>query len=212
MTVVVDYGASNIRSVCNAFEELGEEVTVADRPDALDGAERIVLPGVGAMAPAMARLREAGLDRALDRAVRDEGVPFLGICLGMQMMCRRGCEGGVETEGLGWIDGEVLRLEAAPPDWRVPNMGWSEIAAREAAPVCGGLRADAAFYFCHSYHARLDDPAQSAATLDFDGPVTAAVWRGNAFGVQFHPERSGNVGQALLEAFLEWDGGPADAW
>ena len=143
MTVVVDYGASNIRSVLNAFEDLGEDVEVASRPEGLEGAERIVLPGVGAMAPAMARLREAGLDRALDRAVRERRVPFLGICLGMQMMCRRGNENGIETEGLGWIDGEVVRLTATP-DWRVPNMGWSEVRFEEGAPLCRGHSDDPA--------------------------------------------------------------------
>ena len=206
MTVVVDYGASNILSVLNALEELGEEAEVVTEPDALASAEHIILPGVGAIAPAMARIRESGLGEALTEAVRDRGTPFLGICVGMQMMCRLGTEGGVETEGLGWIDGDVLRLDATPPQWRVPNMGWAETRETTADSLVGGLRNGTAFYYCHSYHAVLRDETHLAAEADFDGPITAAVWRGSAFGVQFHPERSGNAGLGLIERFLDWDG------
>ncbi len=206
MIALVDYGASNIRSVLNALADLGEEAQVVTRPEDLAEAERIVLPGVGAMAPAVERLRASGLDEALTDAVRERGVPFLGICLGMQMMCRRGYEGEVESEGLGWLDGEVVRLEAEPPRWRVPNMGWSEVTPNGDGGLFEGLRRDSAFYFCHGYHARLHDPQDMAASVDFHGPVTAAVWRGNAVGVQFHPERSGASGLRLLERFLDWDG------
>ncbi len=206
MIALVDYGASNIRSVLNAIADLGEEAQVVTRPEALAEAKRIILPGVGAMAPAVERLRAGGLDEALNEAVRERGVPFLGICLGMQMMCRRGYEGDVESEGLGWLDGEVVRLEPDPPQWRVPNMGWSEVTPNGGGGLFEGLRPDSAFYFCHSYHARLRDPSDMAASVDFHGPVTAAVWRGNAMGVQFHPERSGAGGLRLLESFLDWDG------
>ena len=206
MTVVVDYGASNLQSVVNALTELGEEARVASVPSELEGAERIILPGVGAMAPAMARLRDSGLAEALNGAVRERGTPFLGICLGMQMMAARGHEGGLETEGLGWVPGAAVRLEAAPPDWRVPHIGWTEICTEDSFPLADGLRRDAGFYFCHSYHVALEDRQHLAAEAAFDGAITAAVWRGSAIGVQFHPERSGNAGLRLIEGFLDWDG------
>jgi len=206
-TVVVDYGAGNMLSVANALAELGESARPACVPADLDGATRIILPGVGAMAPAMRRLRETGLAGGLENKVRREGIPFLGICLGMQMMCRAGFE-GERTEGLGWIDGDVHAMSPSPPAWLVPNMGWCELAGRTAAPVFDGLRDNATFYFCHSYHA--DAPAGSQiARVAFgadSGAVTAAVWRGNAIGVQFHPERSGNNGLKLIANFLSWDG------
>lgn len=204
-TIVIDYGAGNILSVANALEELGEPMRLAAEPAALDGASRIILPGVGAMGPAMRQLRQSGLADALDRAVRQDRVPFLGICLGMQMMCRLGHEGEV-TEGLGWIDGEIRPLSPAPA-WPVPHMGWAEVVDRAGVPVFDGLRANAAFYFCHSYYADAA-PADQAGRVEFAGtPVTAALWRGNAIGVQFHPERSGNSGLRLIENFLTWDGG-----
>ena len=120
MTLVIDYGAGNMRSVLNALDELGETPTVSDDPAAVAKAERIILPGVGAMKPAMARLRARGLDRALTDAVRGRDVPILGICLGMQMMCSVGHEGGEPVQGLGWIDGEVVLLEGAPPQTARP--------------------------------------------------------------------------------------------
>jgi glutamine amidotransferase len=180
---------------------------VATDPDGLDGASRIILPGVGAMAPAMRRLRESGLAARIDRMVREEATPFLGICLGMQMMCKSGFE-GERTECLGWIDADVRALPAAPPTWLVPNMGWCELRGRVEAPVFDGVRDRASFYFCHSYAAGAPD-APTIARVGFgpnDNAVTAALWRGSAVGVQFHPERSGNNGLRLIENFLAWDG------
>lgn len=206
MTVVIDYGAGNVGSVLNALEELGEEAEVITEADALEEAARIILPGVGAMAPAMAKLRAASLDVALDKAVRERAVPFLGICLGMQIMCKRGHEGRRATDGLGWVDGEVVELEAAPPERLVPHMGWAEVAWQDDEPLFEGLRDRSSFYFCHSFHARLADDAPRSAVVELGGAVTAALRCGSAVGVQFHPERSSNAGLRLIENFLDWDG------
>jgi imidazole glycerol-phosphate synthase subunit HisH len=206
MTLVIDYGAGNMRSVLNALDELGETPTVSDDPATVAKADRIILPGVGAMKPAMARLRARGLDRALTDAVRGRDVPILGICLGMQMMCSVGHEGGEPVQGLGWIDGEVVLLEGAPPQRRVPHFGWSEAQWTPGCPLASKLRASSAFYFCHSYHAVTKNPDDVAATVEFGGPHTAALWNGSAIAVQFHPERSGKSGLQLLENFLDWDG------
>src|SRR4051794_18476130 len=153
MTLVIDYGAGNMLSVLNALDELGETPVASDDPAAVAKAERIILPGVGAIKPAMARLRERGLDKALTDAVRGRDVPILGICLGLQMMCTVGYEGGEPVQGLGWIDGEVVLLEAAPPALRVPHFGWSEVQWTPGCPLANKLRTSSAFYFCHSYHA-----------------------------------------------------------
>ena len=210
MIAVIDYGAGNIRSVLNALEELGEDAVVIDAPEALRDPARIILPGVGAMAPAMARLRERGLDAALTEAVLERGVPFLGICLGMQLMCTIGHEGGETVRGLGWVDGDVVALEPAPPARLVPHTGWAEVVCDPDDPLFQGLRPGTAFYFCHSFHARVADPDHCGASIDFGEPVTVGLRCGAALGVQFHPERSGNAGLRLIENFLEWEG-PAAA-
>ena len=207
MTVVVDFGAGNLRSVLNALEELGEDAAVVAEPAALEEAERIILPGVGAMASAMARLEAAGLERAVREAVTERGVPFLGICLGMQMMCTLSREGGAPTPGFGWIEGEVVALEPDPPTRLVPHIGWAEILPRGTHPLFEGIAPGTAFYFCHSFHADLADRAPETAAIDLGGPpVTVAIEHKNALGVQFHPERSGNAGLRLIENFLDWDG------
>ena len=206
MTVVIDYGAGNMRSVLNALDELGETPTVSDDPAVVAKARRIILPGVGAMKPAMVRLRARGLDRALTDAVRGAKVPFLGICLGMQMLCVTGYEGGEPVSGLGWVDGEVVMLEGAPPERRVPHFGWAEVQWTAGCPLANKLRSNSAFYFCHSYHAVTKNTDDVAATMDFGGAHTAALRKGSAIAVQFHPERSGKSGLQLLENFLDWDG------
>ena len=207
MISVIDYGAGNLCSVLNALEELGEEAEVVSEGAALAEAERIILPGVGAMASAMTRLKAAGLDAAVQDAVAERGVPFLGICLGMQMMCTLSREGGAATPGFGWVAGEVVALEPDPPARLVPHIGWAEIAPSNGHPLFDGIAPGTAFYFCHSFHAALTDRTPETAALDLGGPlVTVAIERGNAVGVQFHPERSGNAGLRLIENFLDWDG------
>ena len=202
-TTVINYGNSNIFSVLNALDDIGEDVVIGADPETVSRAERIILPGVGAFGPAMARLTETGLAAALDDAVRKRGVPYLGICLGMQLMAQRGFEGGTATDGFGWVEGDVVALEPEPPHWRVPHMGWAIVGWDEGTPLAGSLQKDAAFYFCHSYHlASSEEPV--CGVVDFHGTAAAALRSGSALGVQFHPERSGNNGLRLLENFLKW--------
>ena len=208
-SVVIDYGAGNIQSVVNALDELGEPVFLAVAPEDLAAASRIILPGVGALGTAMRRLNETGLAEVLNRKVRQEGIPFLGICLGMQMMCRLGHE-GEKTICLGWVDAEVQSLAPALPEWRVPNIGWAEVLDRQGVPLFGGLRDNAAFYFCHSYFAEARGAVVAGRVTFGTEALPAVLWRGNAIGVQFHPERSGNVGLRFVENFLSWDGAGRD--
>lgn len=202
-TTVINYGNSNVFSVLNALDEIGEDVVIGSDAGTIARADRIILPGVGAFAPAVTRLGAAGFSEAIDEAVQKRGVPYLGICLGMQLMAQRGFEGGAVTEGFGWIEGDVVALEPDPPRWRVPHMGWSAVGWASDAPLAGGLQRDSAFYFCHSYHVASTKPAV-CGTMDFRGTAAAALRSGNALGVQFHPERSGNNGLRVLENFVNW--------
>lgn len=197
---VVDHGLCNLDSIARAIEHCGGEPARATRPGDLTDVRRIVLPGVGAFPAAMARLDELGLTAALDDAVRHDGVPVLGICLGMQLMLTVG-EEGAETKGFGWIDGRVTRLVPAA-DERVPHVGWNTVQALPGAAPFTGLSEDADFYFVHSYHVVPDDPADIAATTPFAGGFVSAVVRGHCWGVQFHPEKSQTAGFAVLRSFL----------
>ncbi len=197
---LIDYGAGNLRSVAKALEAAGPaRVELTSDPDALARADRIVLPGVGAFGACRAAL--AGIDGmvdALDRRVRSEGAPFLGICVGMQLMAERGEEHGTHA-GLGWIAGVVRRMAAAP-GLRIPHMGWNAIAPTSAE----GLVAAGHGYFVHGY--ALEDAAGDdvVALTDHGGPVIAAVRRETALGVQFHPEKSQRYGLDLLARWLAW--------
>lgn len=197
---VVDYGMANIDSVRRALEECGAQVVVTDQPHELAKADRIVLPGVGAFPDAMANLRARGLDEALDQEVVDAGAPFLGICLGMQLIADVGHE-GTETAGLGWIRAEVVRLEPASGE-RVPHVGWNEVDAAPGSTVLSNVPSASDFYFVHSYHVVCSDPADVAGTTPFCGRFTSAIEHGNIWAVQFHPEKSQRHGFALLQAFL----------
>lgn len=202
-TVIVDYGAGNIGSVANALAEIGEPASVISDASGLASASRIIMPGVGAMAPAMAALHARGLVTGLKDAVAGRKLPFLGICLGMQIMCDVGYENET-TAGLGLVEGEVKPLHATPPQWRVPHMGWAEVDDRHSNPLFQDIRESAAFYFCHSYYVSTSG-AYAAGMLRFgDISAVVALQSGNAFGVQFHPERSGSNGLKLLENFITW--------
>ena len=200
MTVaLIDYGAGNLRSVANALAAVGCEAVVTDDPEVVRTADRIVLPGVGAFAAAMAALRaREGLVEALDEAVRGRGTPFLGVCVGMQLMAAWGLEHG-RTAGLGWVPGTVAPL-GPTAEARVPHMGWNDVV-----PTAGGAplieRGEA--YFLHGYAYR-GDGLEVVAVTDHGGPVAAAVASGTAIGVQFHPEKSGAYGLAFLQRFLDW--------
>jgi glutamine amidotransferase len=198
---IVDYGLCNLDSVQRAVEECGGRPVCTTQPDDVAAADRVILPGVGAFPLAMANLRRSGLADALQRRVIEQGRPFLGICLGMQLMASRGLEGG-STEGLGWIDGEVRRLE--PQDGaRVPHVGWNEVLDVHADPLFAGVPAGADFYFVHSFAVCLSDDAPVIGRTPYGGlHIVSAVRRENLCGVQFHPEKSQRVGFRVLRNFL----------
>ena len=210
-TAIIDYGSGNLRSAAKAFERAAADTTpatpvlVTDDPDRVGRAERIVLPGVGAFADCKAGLAARdGMIEALEDAVLRRGVPFLGICVGMQLMARVGHEHG-EHEGLGWIDGEVAPLEPGDVTLKVPHMGWNDLAlAGEPHPILKGLPGDAHAYFVHSYGLMCRRDDEVFATVDYGGTVTAVAGRDNMVGTQFHPEKSQEVGLTVIGNFLRW--------
>jgi glutamine amidotransferase len=198
---IVDYGMCNLDSVRRAFEEVGARPYVTDDPGDLDAADRIVLPGVGAFPDAMCNLRARGLDEALAKQVCDEGAPFLGVCLGMQLMAAIG-EEVQTTQGLGWLDARCVRFVPTDTDRRVPHVGWNEVTPGVDSPLFEGIPANTDFYFVHSFHVECTEPDQVLATTPYCGGFVSAVQRGQAFGVQFHPEKSQRFGLRLLQNFL----------
>lgn len=206
--VIIDYGSGNLRSAEKAFRRMAAEtgggaVEVAADPDAVARADRIVLPGVGAFADCRRGLDAIpGLLDALVARV-GAGCPFLGICVGMQLMATCGHEHGT-TPGFGWIAGEVVWLAPADPALKVPHMGWNELVIDRPHPLLDGIRPGDHAYFVHSYQLRPDDPAMRVAHVDHGGPVTAMVARANMAGTQFHPEKSHATGLRLIANFLRW--------
>ncbi|WP_376957877.1 imidazole glycerol phosphate synthase subunit HisH [Azospirillum sp. A26] len=207
---LIDYGSGNLRSAAKAIERAAGEadasytVLVTSDADAVRRADRVVLPGVGAFADCKRGLSEVpGMLEALEEVVHRRGRPFLGICVGMQLMAERGREYGV-TEGLGWIAGEVVKLEPADPALKIPHMGWNELNIRHPHPVLAGLPEGSHAYFVHSYQFRLADPDTLIASADYGGPFAAVVGRDNLVGTQFHPEKSQATGLALIANFLRW--------
>ena len=204
---LIDYGSGNLRSAEKALVRAADgraDIVVTHDPAVVASADRIVLPGVGAFAACMAALSEReGVIEAMNHAVHDRGVPFLGICVGLQLMASRGLEFGV-TPGLGWIDGDVRKIEPTDPHLKIPHMGWNNLQDVTDLPVLSGLRAGAPVYFTHSFAMFPSDDAHVAAWVDHGGRFPAAVARGNLAGVQFHPEKSQSAGLKLLSDFLEW--------
>jgi len=201
MLIIVDYGMGNIASVANAFAAAGAHALVTDRPDDIANATRIVLPGVGAFGEAMTRLRQSALIEPLRRAVLTERKPCLGICLGMQLLAESSSEHG-HHEGLGWIKGSVRRLEPADKTLRVPHVGWNVVKVQRPNALLDATKAEATFYFVHSYHFVTTDPEATIGVCDHGGPLTAAVATDHIFGTQFHPEKSQRHGLAVLRSFL----------
>ena len=209
---IVDYGAGNLRSASKAFERAVRsiaadiEVAVTSEPDFVRRADRIVLPGVGAFEDCMRGLTAIkGMRETLEDRVIRNATPFLGICVGMQLMATEGREKGV-TPGLDWIPGAVVRLEPAG-GLKVPHMGWNTLTFTQAHPLLAGIPdGDNGLhaYFVHSYHLATDDPSTLFATADYGQAVTACVGRDNMFGTQFHPEKSQTLGLKLIENFLGW--------
>ena len=207
MIAIVDYGMGNKHSVLNALRYLGVAAEVTADPDKIRLADRVILPGVGAFGAAMENLNRSGLREAMNEAVLTRGQPFLGICLGMQLVAGRGTEKGL-FDGLGWIPGEVRLLTPDSPDIKLPHVGWNDIAIEGNPPLFQGLKKERAFYFVHSYAICPLIPVHVAASCDYGGPFVAAVYRDNIFATQFHPEKSQKNGLTILENFAEWEGGP----
>lgn len=198
--VVVDYGMGNLRSVAQGLERVGAEVRLSARPREVLEAEKLVLPGVGAFAAAMAELRRRALLEPLRRYLEQEDRPFLGICLGLQLLFERSFEEG-EHEGLGVLSGEVVRFAPAEAGLKVPHMGWNQLQMRPGVPLFAGVPQEAYVYFVHSYYVRAR-PEVVAAETDYGGRFCSAVWRGQAFATQFHPEKSQKVGLQMLANFV----------
>jgi glutamine amidotransferase len=204
---LINYGSGNLRSAEKALIRAADgksEIVVTDDPDVIAGADRIVLPGVGAFAACMGAFEaRPGVSEAMTEAVHGKGAPFLGICVGMQLLASRGLEFG-ETPGLDWIAGDVRRLESADPAIKIPHMGWNGLTDVSDQPVFAGLKDGQTVYFTHSFAFFPKDERDVAAYVDHGERFPAAVARGNVAGVQFHPEKSQAAGLALLARFLEW--------
>jgi len=196
---LVDYGMGNLASVAKALERNGADVTLTDSPSQVRRSGAVVLPGVGAFRDAVGRLRRTGLDAAVTERIA-AGVPFLGVCLGLQLLFERSFEGG-EWCGLGVFGGDVVRLETS---LKVPQIGWNELRFRPPGKsLAAGLEAPVYVYFVHSFVVWPDDPSVVAATTDYDGDRVAAVVRDNVWAVQFHPEKSSGVGLRMLASFVD---------
>jgi glutamine amidotransferase len=210
IVAVIDYGSGNLRSAAKAFEraaaenQIRAEISVTRSPEAIAAADSIVLPGVGAFADCRRGLMGVpGLEAALYEVVMIRARPFLGICVGMQLMAHAGRE-FESVDGLGWIGGEVVTIQPTDPALKIPHMGWNEIEPRRAHPLLAGLDAGVHAYFVHSYHFRLADPADLVASTDYGQPLAAVIARDNFAGTQFHPEKSQEAGLRLIGNFLRW--------
>jgi len=209
LTILVDYDASNLHSAEKAFQRMAlegnaGEVRVTSRPEDVLRADRIVLPGDGAFPFCKRQLAGvSGLSDALEDAVIRQAKPFLGICVGMQMMATWGRE-YEDVEGLDWIAGEVVRIAPADPALKVPHMGWNDLVIDNPHPVLDGIATGDHAYFVHSYHFKVANPSERLAHVDFGGDVTAIIGRDNMIGTQFHPEKSQTAGLRLIANFLTW--------
>jgi glutamine amidotransferase len=214
MTVaIIDYGSGNLRSCAKAFERAAREnnfaldVVVTNDPHQVKAASHIVLPGVGAFADCRAGLDAVGgMVEMLEQQVINDGKPFMGICVGMQLMAKVGRE-FANTDGLGWIDGEVVAIEPNDPSLKIPHMGWNELVLDDAGashPVLNGIASGDHAYFVHSFHMQIATPSQRLASVDYGTDITAMVGRDNMIGTQFHPEKSQKTGLTLIGNFLGW--------
>ena len=207
---IIDYGSGNLRSATKAFERAAREAGIAaeidltDKAERVASADRIVLPGVGAYADCRRGLDAVpGMVEALRDVVEVKARPFLGICVGMQLMSSRGMEKTV-TEGLGWIRGDVVKMTPNDPGLKIPQIGWNTLDRRHPHPLFDGIPETLHAYFVHSYHLAAENREDVVATVDYGGPMTAFVASGNKAGAQFHPEKSQTLGLALITNFLRW--------
>jgi imidazole glycerol-phosphate synthase subunit HisH len=210
---IIDYGSGNLRSATKAFERaarecsINAEIILTDKPEIVASADRIVLPGVGAYADCKAGLMHVqGMSEALQQRVLSEGAPFLGICVGMQLMSTRGLE-KTTTQGLGWIDGDVVEMTPNDPNLKIPQIGWNTIELTKPHPVFANIKTGndgLHAYFVHSYHLAATNPDDVLAVTQYGGAMTAAVAKDNMIGTQFHPEKSQTLGLSLIANFLRW--------
>ena len=208
LTAIIDYESGNLHSAEKAFQRMALEVDAGDvvvtsDADVIAGADRIVLPGDGAFPACATALRASGAFDAMVEAVETKARPFLGICVGMQLMARQGLE-YEPTDGLGWINGVVDRITPADPNLKVPHMGWNDLVIDASHPVLDGIATGEHAYFVHSYQMRMDSNDQRIAHVDYGGDVTAIVARDTMIGFQFHPEKSAATGLRMIANFLNW--------
>jgi imidazole glycerol-phosphate synthase subunit HisH len=201
MIAIIDYGMGNLRSVQKGFEKVGHTAVVTSDPEIIRSASKVVLPGVGAFGDAMDELRRRKLVEPVKEAIA-ESKPFLGICLGLQLLFEVSYEGG-QHEGLGILPGEVVRFDL-PRKYKVPHMGWNELEIRRPAPVLAGLRSGTHVYFVHSYYGVPRNREDTAAETIYGNAFTSVVWRNNLFATQFHPEKSQADGLKILRNFAEY--------
>lgn len=199
--VIIDYGMANLRSVQKAFEKVGHTAEISGDPARLAAAGKLVLPGVGAFRDAIARLREAKLDKPILEHIQ-AGKKLLGVCLGMQLLFSRSYEDGEHT-GLDVFKGDVVHFDRVP-GLKVPHMGWNQLRVKQPARVLQDTKPGDSVYFVHSYYVAPDDPAIVATETDYPTPFASAIGKDNVFATQFHPEKSQQVGLAMLKNFAEW--------
>lgn len=205
MLVIVDYEMGNVRSVAKAFEMLGANVLISNKVDDIRKADHLVLPGVGAFGDGMKQLKKLGLIDVLTEEVLEKKKPFLGICLGMQLLAKDSQEFG-QHKGLGWLDASVKAFDLKDKKLKVPHVGWNNIKLLKDHPLFKGLKQGSAFYFVHSYHMICENDEIVAATCDYGYDFDAIVAQDNIFATQFHPEKSQAVGLKMLENFINWNG------
>lgn len=209
LTAIIDYESGNLHSAEKAFQRMAREtdageVVVTSDADIVARADRLVLPGDGAFPACAAELRgHKGIYDAMVEAVEVKARPFLGICVGMQLMASKGHEYR-ETDGLGWVAGDVVKIEPADASLKVPHMGWNDLVIDHPHPVFDGIETGDHTYFVHSYHFRVTNPAERLAHVDYAGDVTAVIGRDTMVGMQFHPEKSQATGLRLIANFLNW--------
>ncbi|MBO9446543.1 imidazole glycerol phosphate synthase subunit HisH [Ruegeria sp. R14_0] len=209
LTAIIDYESGNLHSAEKAFQRMAREVdagevVVTSDADVVARADRLVLPGDGAFPACAAELRgHKGIYDAMVEAVEQKGRPFLGICVGMQLMATKGHE-YTETDGLGWVVGDVVKIEPSDSALKVPHMGWNDLVLESDHPVFAGVQTGDHTYFVHSYHFRVTNPAERLAYVDYGQEVTAVIGRDTMVGMQFHPEKSQDVGLRMIGNFLTW--------
>ncbi len=209
LTAIIDYESGNLHSAEKAFQRMAREanageVVVTSEADVIARADRLVLPGDGAFPACAAELRgHKGIYDAMVEAVEQKGRPFLGICVGMQLMASKGHE-YVETDGLGWVAGDVVQIEPSDRALKVPHMGWNDLILNSDHPVFSGVSSGDHVYFVHSYHFRVADTAERLAHVEYGQEVTAVIGRDTMVGMQFHPEKSQDVGLRMIGNFLTW--------